>query len=529
NRAALGRWGFDAGGHLAYVAEVLAGRLPLADAGWETYQPPLYYLMAAGWLRLLGRTAMDAGAAALLPVLGGLAAALQCALVWAALCRLFPEQPRRAVLGTVLAAFLPAQLYLGHYVTNEGWLALWSSAALCLTLHLLGRDRLSARACLALGAVLGLAMLTKFSALLTVAAVVAALAGRLIVQRERAPGIWLRTVGAVLLGCLLVCGWHYARVTARFGRPLVGNWDRDVGAAWWQDPGYRTAGDLLRFGRSLTAPLWSAFHSVPDALYSTLWGDGLLGGTALLAARPPWDLELMAAGALLALVPSLGLLLGLGAALARLVRAPSAAWFLLLGVLGATGFALAAMCLRLPFYAQAKAFYGLAALVPLAALGGWGLDLLAGRGAGGLAVLRRLAVGVLVGVWALASLRTYWVDREALRDPAPAVAAALDPGGWLARAQAAQAAGQPREAATLARRAVELSPDHPFAWGLLGATLAGAGEPEAAVEAWREALRVSPADARVHAALAQAYESAGRAPQAAAHRAWAERLAAHGR
>ena len=515
NRGVAGRWGFDAAGHLAYVQEVMAGRLPLADQGWEAYQPPLFYLMAAGWLRLWGRSALDpAGdpdALALLAALGGLAAALQCALVWASLRRLFPERPHRAVLGTVLAAFLPAQLYLGQYVTNEGWLALWSSAALCLAL-------------LGLGAVLGLALLTKFSALLTLAAVAAVLAGRLLVRGERKPAAYLRTVGAVLLGALLISGWHYARVTTRFGSPLIGNWDRATGYAWWQDPGYRTAGDLLRGGSALGEPVWSAFHSIPDALYSTLWADGLQGGAALLAAGPPWDRELMAAGLLLALVPTAGLLLGLGAALVHLVRAPSARWFLLLGVLGATGFAVYAMCLRLPFYAQAKAFYGLAALVPLAAVGAWGLDLLAGKGAGWGALARRLVVWTLVGVWALAAFRTYWVDGPA---PAPAAAAAavLDPGGLLERAGAALAAGRGQEAAALARQAVELAPDHPFAWGLLGAALAGAGEDGAAIAAWREALRVNPVDRQVHAGLARLYGKAGRAAQADAHRAWAEAAA----
>ena len=45
-------WGFDTRAHLDYVGYILQhGALPLADEGWEMYQPPLYYLAAAALLR----------------------------------------------------------------------------------------------------------------------------------------------------------------------------------------------------------------------------------------------------------------------------------------------------------------------------------------------------------------------------------------------------------------------------------------------------------------------------------------------
>ena len=105
----------------------------------------------------------------------------------------------------------------------------------------------------------------------------------------------------------------------------------------------------------------------------------------------------------LALVPSAGVVIGLGAALSRLVREPKAEWLLVLGLAAATAFAFVSLSLQLPFYGQCKAFYGLSALVPFAALGGLGLDLVATR-------LRRLrsALWILVGTWALCSYATYW-------------------------------------------------------------------------------------------------------------------------
>lgn len=192
-------------------------------------------------------------------------------------------------------------------------------------------------------------------------------------------------------------------MTLRFGDPFVGNWDAAAGVAWWQDPGYRTAQDYLRFGESLTRPVFAAFHSCPDALYSTLWGDGLLGGSARASGAPPWSQPLMLSGYWLALLPSLGVAIGLATALRRLVREPRAEWLLVLALAGATGFALVALSLELPFYAQCKAFYGLQALVPFAALGALGLDRLARRlgRAGDL-------VWVLLGTWALCAWATYW-------------------------------------------------------------------------------------------------------------------------
>jgi hypothetical protein len=68
-----------------------------------------------------------------------------------------------------------------------------------------------------------------------------------------------------------------------------------------------------------------------------------------------------------------------------------------------TAFALVSLSLRLPFYAQCKAFYGLSALVPFAAFGGLGLDLLATR-----LGRARSALWILVGTWALCSYATYW-------------------------------------------------------------------------------------------------------------------------
>src|SRR5262249_56844458 len=72
----------------------------------------------------------------------------------------------------------------------------------------------------------------------------------------------------------------------------------------------------------------------PDGLSWTFGGEGLCGGVGAWSHRPPWNYELMAAGFLLALVPTLGILVGFLGALVGLVYPPRAEWFLLVGVAG---------------------------------------------------------------------------------------------------------------------------------------------------------------------------------------------------
>jgi 4-amino-4-deoxy-L-arabinose transferase-like glycosyltransferase len=399
NRSLDPRLGFDSVSHLEYVRLIRAERrLPLADEGFEMFQPPLYYAAGAALSGIAG------GETAALRALNWLAVVASCAALLGSLRLLYPGEPRRVFAGLALGAALPMQLYLAQYPTNEVPAAAFASLAVWLALHVLARPGASLGAHLGLGALLGAALLTKLSTLLAAVAVLAALCARLAARRERSPAAWARSVGAVALAALAVAGWHYARVAWRFGDPFVGNWEAAAHAPWWQDPGYRTTLDYLRFGESLTRPVFAAFHSCTDALYSTLYGDGLVGGAVRVVDAPPWSYRLMLAGYWLALVPSLGVLLGLASALRRLVREPRAQWLLVLGLAAANAFALLSLSLALPYYAQCKAFYGLQSLVPFAALGALGLDLAARRlgRAGDL-------VWILLGTWALCALSTYWV------------------------------------------------------------------------------------------------------------------------
>ena len=235
--------------------------------------------------------------------------------------------------------------------------------------------------------------------------------------------------------------------------------------------------------------------------------------------RPPWNYGLMAAGYLLALLPSLALLVGLAAALVRFVRAPRAEAALLLGALFATMFAVVALALKLPFYAQAKAFYGLSAMLVICALAAWGCEVLTRR--------QRLAgtlVYVLLGTWSLCSYFSFWVAGGGTGEPSAAALATLDPEGLLFRSEAAARRGDGEAAIALARRATALAPDQAAAWSQLGFLLAGAGRTAEAIDALREALRTAPRDPEIHDRLARLYEIQGETQLARYHRQTAARL-----
>src|SRR5207248_1780051 len=90
-------------------------------------------------------------------------------------------------------------------------------------------------------------------------------------------------------------------------------------------------------------------------------------------SRTPWNYPLMIGGYWLALLPTLLVVIGAAVAIYRFARQPSSEWFLLLGLSAAVIVALIFMTLRVPSYAQVKAFYGLSAIVPFCgfAVTGW--------------------------------------------------------------------------------------------------------------------------------------------------------------
>ncbi len=568
--------GFDAAAHLEYARFIHERRaLPFADDGWQMFQPPLYYLLLAAGSALAGVPPVDPDATIVVRGLGLVIGLAHLALLGASMRLVFPQQPGRQIAGLAIGGFLPCMLYLHQYPANEPLVAMLSSAAILAALHALRRGEPGLAIHAAVGLLLGLALLAKASALLLLPPIL----GALIVRAVRGdPRGRPRRVSAVALSAataILTCGWYYARVWERFGTPFVGGWDPRRGMGWWADPGYRTFEDFLRFGRAFTSPLFAGFGGFWDGLYVTLWGDGLLSGRHSVALLPPWwSPSLMSAALLLASVPALAILAGGVAAARRWIRDPDATTGLLVWLALAVLASLVLMAVAVPAIAADKASYGLLALVPLCAFGARALGLAAARWRWMGPVLASA-----VGLWALTSFATYWIDASSAKarlvkgaieadggDRALGLALmrdalASDPADWSSRvllagyllqedgpraevarllAPDAQVPGlavrhvalailairqgdAPRAQAAL-RRAVAADPDSLQAHHQLAALAAAAGDLEGAVGELREVLRIDPQHHPSHAALSDLYRRLGDVRSAAMHQAWAARL-----
>jgi 4-amino-4-deoxy-L-arabinose transferase-like glycosyltransferase len=148
------------------------------------------------------------------------AAALGIGLAAHASARLLaPARPNVAVYAAAVALFLP--MYMGPAVRigNEVLASALSATSVWLLLRCLQRPDALHRAVL-LGAVLGLAVLTKFSAL-----VVLATSGIVLLLRGwRDHGLRLaalRSAAAVGIVALLCSGWYFARNLHHYGQPIV--------------------------------------------------------------------------------------------------------------------------------------------------------------------------------------------------------------------------------------------------------------------------------------------------------------------
>jgi tetratricopeptide (TPR) repeat protein len=509
NRAGL-RWdaGFDGGDHLKYIQYILDHHsLPLANEGWEMYQPPLYYLLGAAVLAPLHLSATDPGAAIALRALGVVLAIIMFTMVCLSLRLLFPDRRRQNFVGLVFAALLPMNLYVFQYITNELMAATMASAAVYCCLRVITSPKVTVVRHLVLGVVLGLMLLSKSTTVLVLPVVAVAVVWNLYRRKMFPRGSWLGPVASVSLACIVVCGWHYGRVMAHFGNPLTGNWDPNTGFAWWMYPGYRTEADYFRFGHSLSWPLYSAFHSFPDGLYSTLWGDGLCGGMVDLRARTPWNYECMAAGYLFALLPMLAVVIGSLVLLREFLRNPTPEVF----VIGSLAWLLAAVLiyysLKIPAYATAKAFYATTAMVPICAFAAVGCEFLA-------ALLKRwrFVLFAAFSVWALTAAASFWImtDSDAF---------------LVLQARGLRDNKEDAEAVRLLSQALDRDPRNSAALGLMAKELATQNRPADALATARQAVAATPGDGESHRILSGVLAQQGKMDEAIAESQQAARLA----
>lgn len=177
---------------------------------------------------------------------------------------------RGALLTAALAAFHPQFVFISSVVSNDSAVAALATATLWMTARVLRRG-LTPRRALAVGALTGLSLLCKTSALLLLPLVGAACLWRGWRSRRSIRDL-IAPLSAYGASALLVGGWWYARNAIRYGAPLGLSahtqtpWTRAEPASLWA---------LIPELPLLLRSFWAAYgwgHVMwPDGVY-LLWG-----------------------------------------------------------------------------------------------------------------------------------------------------------------------------------------------------------------------------------------------------------------
>lgn len=402
--------GYDLLGHVDYIRFIAErGELPDARGGPQMFQAPLYYLLSAMLYRALsvfGSADQVLQWLRWVPLLCGLA---QIEICYRAARCLFPERGDLQIQVVLLGAMLPMNLYMSQVLGNEPLCGLLSAAILlCCWLGLSDPARARrSRWQWGVGLLLGMAMLTKMSALLLMIPV--AVLVYLTNRNEKPPhrtggtGSIVKSAARIFGTAGIIAGWFYFRNWLLFGKPFIGGWDREIEILWWQDPGYRTPWQLASFGHALFRPIHAGFFSIWDGFFSTMWMDGNLSGSGSWEFRPPWNQTLLLAAAWPGLLLSIAIIAGAVRGIATGNENLGRALRLAGGVVALYLVGFFFICLQVPAYSQAKASYTLGLLPAYAVLCVAGLDLLPSHPAS------RAAVMAAIVCWSVLVYGTYFV------------------------------------------------------------------------------------------------------------------------
>lgn len=391
--------GYDVRGHLEYIQIVAQGRLPRPEEGWSTFQSPLYHIVSAPFYLLFSLFLNEDGAAKALRFLPVVCGLLRVDLIYRTSKVVLRENKDAQIAAMIIGSFTPMNLYHLPVLNNETLSGVFSALAVLLAVKVFLKPE---RNVLLLGAVTGLAVLTKMSGVLLLpTACLAVFAGGWEDKK------WLkRALFSFVLICaaaFVISGWYYLRNRMWISEANLGYWNPDAHARYWQDPSYRTPAHFFRFGASLSRPIYSAVFGVWDAVYSTMWCDGYLSGIIRYDYRPPWNYNHLISLAPLSLPITIAVLCSTIMALSTLRRSVKngmliAAFSILVYLVG-----FLFNYLAVPIYSAGKASYMLGVLPCFAIAAGWGLSKLAKN------PVAKAAVYSYITSWALVSFSAFFV------------------------------------------------------------------------------------------------------------------------
>ena len=221
----------------------------------------------------------------------------------------------------------------------------------------------------------------------------------------------------------------------------------------------------------------------------------------------------MVGGYWLAFLPTLLVILGAAVMLYRFARQASPEWFLLFGLSALITVALIFMTLRVPSYAQVKAFYGLSAIVPFCCFAVIGWQMLTARSR-----ILQLIFGAAVIFFSINSFASVWIrpstqqhiyvalrsisqsqwDRATAEATAATKSAASNASAYYLLAAVFDEIGDSHKAIANSERGLELDPANGDCHSQLGISLMKQGELTRAIREAQRTLELQPENARAH-------------------------------
>ncbi|OGP84911.1 MAG: hypothetical protein A2V87_02150 [Deltaproteobacteria bacterium RBG_16_58_17] len=396
--------GMDYEGHTKYIYYVAYNwRIPVATEGWQMFQPPLFHFLAAAIFRSIDAFFSPGTVVRILKLLPLLCGAAQVELSYRMSRYAYPRRESLQVIGTLIGGLFPMNLYMSQSLGNEPLAGLLTALIILLACRIISGDSLPpTKIPLLMGFLLGLAMLSKTTALLIVPPLLFFVSASLL-RKSRVPGEGIRSAVyfvILFLGvAFIVSGWYYLRNYIEIGRFFVGGWDPFRKIVWWQDPGYRTPLQCFIFGEALFYPVFSSIYGFWDAIYSSLWMDGFLSANY----DTPWNFPFMLSGAWLSLLPTAAIFIGAVAALRN--KDGPFRQMLRFSVSGVIVYLIAIfyLFLTVPILSSAKATYALGLTPCFALLASAGFEVLTRWR------FLRAAVYGLIACWAVAAYAAYFV------------------------------------------------------------------------------------------------------------------------
>ncbi|OGP84912.1 MAG: hypothetical protein A2V87_02155 [Deltaproteobacteria bacterium RBG_16_58_17] len=400
-------FGMDFPGHTQYISYVASyWRVPLATEGWQMFQPPLFYYLEAVIFRLFLQLFEPDTVIRLLKLLPLVCGAAQVEISYRTLRYAYPGRKSLQVIGTLIGGLLPMNLYISQSIGNEPLAGCLTALTILYACRALSGDFQSNRELgLIMGFTLGLAMLTKPTAILIVPPLLFFVSVAMFRKgRSKQEGICsvMRFVAFFLGAAFIVSGWYYVRNYIDMGRFFIGGWDSSREIVWWMNPGYRTPRQFYVFGESLLYPVYSSIYGFWDSIYSSLWLDGFLS-SLISTDYLPWNQAFMISSAWLSLLPTAAIIIGVVVAFRKKEGPLRQMLFFSMTCLIVYLAAIFYLFLTVPILSSAKATYALGLTPCFALLVAAGFEVLTRWR------FLRAAVYGLIACWAVGAYASYFV------------------------------------------------------------------------------------------------------------------------